>query len=170
LYLNNYITGCTIISKKEFIEKVLPLPKNTNFILHDYWLPLIVSQTNKIAYIEEPLIKYRQHKNNKIGSQKKSDTLKSLDEIRELFLRVKIEHFTTFIENEEKFEDKYRDLSKEALNYFKNLKEVKNFNFKNWNLFFKLYKYEKFSYTMQNFVILNLPAIARILFKLKKGE
>jgi glycosyltransferase involved in cell wall biosynthesis len=168
LYLNNYITGCTIISKKEFIEKVLPIPKNTNFILHDYWLPLMVSQNNKIAYIEEPLIKYRQHKNNKIGSQKKSDTLKSLDEIRELFLRVKIEHFTTFIENEEKFEDKYKDLSKRSLDYFKGLEKTKNFNFKNWNLFFKLYRYEKFSYTMQNFVILNLPAIARILFKLKK--
>lgn len=170
LYLNNYITGCTIISKKEFIDKILPLPKSTNFILHDYWLPLIVTQTDKIAYIEEPLIKYRQHKNNKVGSQKKSDTLKSLDEIRQLFLKVKIEHFTAFIENEEKFEEKYKKLNRKALEYFKHLETVKHINFKNWILFFKLYKYENFSYTMQNFAILNLPAISRILFKLKKGE
>ena len=27
LYLNNYITGCTLISRKEYIDKVLPSPK-----------------------------------------------------------------------------------------------------------------------------------------------
>lgn len=168
LYLNNYITGCTIISRKEFINKILPLPKSTNFILHDYWLPLMVTQSDKIAYIDEPLIKYRQHKNNKIGSQKKSDTLKSLDEIRQLFLKVKIEHFTVFIENEDKFDEKYKKLNKKSLEYFKHLEKVKYFNFGNWILFFKLYKYENFSYMIQNFAILNLPAISRILFKLKK--
>lgn len=167
LYLNNFITGCTIISKKIYIEKVLPIPKNTNYILHDYWLPLIISQNDKIAYIDEPLIKYRQHKNNKIGSQKKSDSLKSLDEIRELFLQVKIEHFTTFIENEDKFDEKHRALNKKSLKYFEHLKKVKNFNFRNWILFFKLYKYENFSYMIQNFAILNLPWISRILFRLK---
>lgn len=167
LYLNNYITGCTIISKKEYIDKVLPIPKSTGYILHDYWLPIIVSQEARLGYIEEPLIRYRQHKNNKIGSQKKSDSLKSLDEIRKLFLEVKLQHFTAFIENENKFDEAYKNLNRKSLEYFKHLEKVKNFNFRNWTLFFKLYKYENFSYKMQNFVILNLPGLARILFKLK---
>lgn len=169
LYLNNFITGCTIISKKEFIDDILPLPNTSKFVLHDYWIALIISQKGKIAYIEEPLIKYRQHKNNKIGSKKQSDTLKSIDEIRELFIRVKKEHFKVFIENEDKFENpKIKKLNKKALKYYEMLSNKKNINFRGWILFFKLYKYEGFSYTMQNFVILNMPIIARVLYKFKK--
>ena len=169
LYLNNFVTGCTMISKSKLIKDVLPLPNTSKYVLHDYWIPLIISQKGKIAYIEEPLIKYRQHKNNKIGSKKRSDELKSLDEIRKLFIQVKKEHFTVFIENNNKFIDKnIQDLNKKSLEYYEMLEKKKNFNFKNWNLFFKLYKYEGFSYKMQNFVILNLPFIARILYIFKK--
>lgn len=168
LYLNNFITGCTIISKKEFIEKVLPLPNTSKYVLHDYWIPLIISQYGKIDYIEEPLIKYRQHKNNKIGSKKRSDEIDKLDDIRKLFIEVKKEHFKVYIENEEKFiNNKTKKLNKLALKYYEMLETKNNFNFKNWGLFFKLYKYEEFVYKMQNFVILNLPCIARILFKFK---
>lgn len=169
LYLNNFVTGCTVISKKEYIKDVLPLPDTSKFVLHDYWIALIISQKGKISYIEEPLIKYRQHKNNKIGSRKQSDALRSIDEIRELFIKVKKEHFTVFIENEEKFEsEKVRKLSRKALKYYEMLSKKKNINFRGWLLFFKLYKYEEFSYTMQNFVILNIPIVAKILYKFKK--
>lgn len=169
LYLNNFITGCTILSKKEYIKDILPLPNTSKFVLHDYWISLILSQKGKISYIEEPLIKYRQHKNNKIGSKKQSDSLRSIDEIRELFIKVKKEHFTVFIENEEKFKsEKVRKLNRKALAYYEMLSKKKNINFRGWILFFKLYRYEEFSYTMQNFAILNMPVIARILYKLKK--
>ena len=138
-------------------------------MLHDYWISLILSQNGKIDYIEEPLIKYRQHKNNKVGSKKKSDELRSLDEIRKLFIEVKKEHFKVFIENEDKFtSEEVKKLNRKSLEYYEMLERKNNFNFKGWGLFFKLYKYEGFSYKMQNFAILNLPAITRILFKLKK--
>lgn len=169
LYLNNFVTGCTIISKKDFIKDVLPLPNTSKFVLHDYWIPLLLSQKHKISYIEEPLIKYRQHKNNKIGSKKKVDELKEFEEIRELFIRVKKEHFKVFIENEEKFiDEKIKKINVEALEYYEMLEKKKNMNFRKWILFFKLYKYEGFVYKMENFIILNLPMLARFLFKLRK--
>lgn len=169
LYLNNFITGCTMLSKKELIEEFLPLPNTSKFVLHDYWIPLILSQKHKITYIEEPLIKYRQHKNNKVGSKKKTDELKSIDEIRKLFIQVKKEHFTVFIENEEKFiDDKIKKLNRQALEYYEMLEKKKNFNFRKWGLFFKLYKYESFVYVMENFMILNMPFITKILYKFKK--
>lgn len=169
LYLNNFVTGCTIISKKELIDTYLPLPNTSKYVLHDYWISLILSQNGKIDYIEEPLIKYRQHKNNKVGSKKKSNELRTIDEIRKLFIEVKKEHFKVFIENEEKFlSEDIKKLNKKSLEYYEMLETKNNFNFKGWGLFFKLYKYEGFSYKMQNFAILNLPAIARILFKFKK--
>ena len=74
-----------------------------------------------------------------------------------------------FIENENKFNsEKVRELNKRALEYYEMLETKKNFNFKGWGLFIKLYKYEGISYTLQNFAILNLPAIAKILYKFKK--
>lgn len=169
LYLNNFVTGCTLISRKELINTFMPLPNTSKFVLHDYWISLIISQNGKIAYIEEPLIKYRQHKNNKVGSKKKSDELKSIDEIRSLFIQVKKEHFKVFIENEDKFKsEEVKKLNRKALEYYEMLETKKNINFKGWGLFIKLYKYEGLSYNLQNFAILNLPILAKILYKLKK--
>ena len=169
LYLNNFVTGCTIIARRELIEKSLPLPKTSKYVLHDYWISLIISQNGKISYVEEPLIKYRQHKNNKVGSKKKSDELKSIDEIRSLFIQVKKEHFKVFIENEDKFKsEEVKVLNRKALEYYEMLDTKKNINFKGWGLFIKLYKYEGLSYTLQNFAILNLPIIAKVLYKFKK--
>lgn len=169
LYLNNFITGCTMISKKELINSFMPLPNTSKFVLHDYWISLIISQNGKITYIEEPLIKYRQHKNNKVGSKKKSDELRTIDEIRSLFIQVKKEHFKVFIENEDKFKsEEIKKLNKKALEYYEMLETKKNINFKGWGLFIKLYKYEEFGYNLQNFAILNLPILAKILYKLKK--
>ena len=169
LYLNNYITGCTMLCKKSFIDLILPLPTRSKYVLHDYWVALIVSQHGKMSYIKEPLIKYRQHKDNKIGSKKRSDEITNFDELRYLFIDVKIEHFTVFVENENKFTSlDIRSLSKEALIYFENLRRVNIINFSKWKLFFELYKYEDFGYKMQNFLILNIPILARPLTMLKK--
>ena len=169
LYLNNYINGCTMLCKSSWINDFLPLPKTSKYVIHDYWIALVVSHRGKMAYIEKPTIKYRQHGKNQVGSSRKCDTLKTLDEIRELFIQVKLEHFETFIKNEKVFKSKeIRELNRKSLAYFMDLKNKKNFNFKNWKLFFKLYKYEDFKYKMLNFIILNMPAFARIAFKIRK--
>ena len=169
LYLNNFVTGCTVIARKELIEKALPLPKTSKYVLHDYWISLIASQNGKIEFIEEALIKYRQHKNNKVGSKKRSDTINSFKEMRDLFIDVKKQHFNVFIANENCFKDEeIRKLNRKSLEYFERLEKTKFINLKGWGLFFKLYKYEEFNYKMQNFLILNIPCITAMLFKIKK--
>ena len=45
--------------------------------------------------------------------------------------------------------------------------EKKNFNFKDWKIFHQLYKTETFRYYIENFIILNLPFIGKILFKIR---
>ena len=124
---------------------------------------------NHGATTYNPTIKYRQHGNNQVGSGRKSDTLETLDDIRDLFLQVKIEHFETFVKNEKSFKSKeIQKLNRESLAYFMELKKKNKINFKNWKLFFRLYKYEDFNYKMINFFILNIPCLARIAFKIKK--
>lgn len=169
LYLNNYVTGCTMLMKKDIISKVLPLPKSTKYVLHDYWIALIASQSGKVTFLNEPTIKYRQHKNNKVGSKKRTESIKTLKEIRKLFIEVKKEHFKCFIENEDKFEkQETKELNRKALAYFENLEKHKYFCFKGWKLFRKLYKYEDFSYRLENFLILNTPILVAPIFKIRK--
>ena len=67
-YLYNCMTGCTILSKKKYLEKILPLPANSKYMPHDYWIGLMVSLNGKVGYIKEKYIKYRQHGNKQIGT------------------------------------------------------------------------------------------------------
>lgn len=169
LYLNNYVTGCTMLMKKEIISKVLPLPKNSKYVLHDYWIALIISQSGKLDFLNEATIKYRQHKNNRVGSKKKTESLNTLTQIRKLFIEVKKEHFSVFVENEDKFEkQETKNLNRQALEYYKDLEKHKYLYFKSWRLFKKLYKYEDRKYALENFLILNLPLVVAPIFIIRK--
>ena len=165
LYLNNFVTGCTIFCKSSWINKILPIPKNSKYILHDYWLALIVAMKGKIVYEEQPTIKYRQHSSNSIGSKTVSKSMNSIDEIRGLFIEVKLEHFKIFLENKDKFPEEINKLSDTALKYYKKLSENKKVNIRDLILFFKLYKYENFVYKMENLIILNFRLLGKLLFK-----
>lgn len=166
-YLYNCITGCTILSKKELLSKILPFPKSSKYMVHDYWIGLMVSLNGKIGYIRETYIKYRQHGNNQIGTEKISHKLKKLEQVRNLFIDVKLGIFTTYVENEERFPEEFKKQNKQALEYYKMIKNKKNFNFIGWNIFYKLYKEETFLYFIENFVILNMPFFARIVFSIR---
>ena len=171
LYLNNFVTGCTMLVKSKWINEFLPFPKNSKYILHDYWISLIVSQSGKIGYLDEATVKYRQHKDNQIGSKTKSEQMKTLDEVRKLFIDVKLDHFKTFIENNEKFKSaSYKELNKKALTYYEELEQVKNFRLKGIFFFFKLYQYETFDYKIKNLAILHFPGIARSRFQKMKEK
>lgn len=166
-YLYNCMTGCTIISRKNWIDKVLPFPTNSKYMIHDYWLGLVIALNGKVGYIEEPYILYRQHEKNQVGSKKASKTASKLEKVRNISINTRIGTFETYVMHEEIFDEKLRKQNKKALEYFKMLKNKKNFNFRQWGIFFRLYKYESFSQYIKNFMVLNLPWIVKIVFDLK---
>ena len=166
-YLYNCVTGCTILGKSSFIKDILPIPSKSKYVVHDYWMGLIMSLKGKIAYIPEKYIKYRQHGNNQIGTNKISHGFKKLDQVRELFINVKLGVFGTYVENNNRFPKIIQELNIKALRYFKNVQTKKYFNFKDWKVFHELYKEETVSYYILNFIIMNLPAIGRPLFKIR---
>ena len=168
-YLYNCVTGCTILSKKEFIEKILPVPYKSKYVAHDHWMGLMVSLYGKMVYMPEKYIKYRQHGNNQIGTDKISHKFTKLDQVRNLFIEVKLGVFGTYVENNNRFPEEIQKLNTKALNYYKMLEKKKNFNFKNWGVFHKLYKNETFMYYIENFLIMNMPFIGRGLFKVRHG-
>lgn len=166
-YLYNCMTGCTILSKKEFLDKILPLPTNSKYMIHDYWMGLVISLNGKIGYLEETYIKYRQHGNNQVGTDKISHKFKKLEQVRNLFIDVKLGIFETYVQNPNIFPEELQLLNQKALDYFKMLQTKKHFNFKGWSIFYKLYKTETFLYFIENFVILNMPFLAKIAFHIR---
>ena len=167
-YLYNCITGCTLMSKKKYLEKIIPIPMDSKYVIHDTWIGLIVALNGKIAYLDEATIKYRQHGNNQVGSNHTSHKYTKLNQVRELFIDVKYQLFNTYINNSSIFTKDLQKQNEKALKYFKMLKNKKYINFRGWNVFYKLYKTETFKYYIENFIILNLPILASITFKLRR--
>lgn len=166
-YLYNCVTGCTLMTKKKFIKDILPIPTTSKYVIHDTWIGLVTLLNGKIDYLDETTIKYRQHGNNQVGTDKISHKFTKLKDVRNLFIEVKYSLFKTYVENERVFDEKLKEQNKKALQYFEMLKTKKYFNFKQWNIFHKIYKTEKPMYYIENFAILNLPCLANIAFKIR---
>ncbi len=160
-YLYNCITGCTMIAKTSMLEKILPLPNNKD-ILHDYWIGLVTSLIGKIEYLDVATIKYRQHPKNQVGVSRYTDRFKTFDEKRNYIIDLKIAKFTTYCENKSYFSKELRTLNKEAVEYFSLVKKKKNLNFKNWETYNKIFKYDSFGYYMFYFFMYNFPCIYRL--------
>lgn len=65
LIKRNVATGATMAFKSSMIENIIPIPER---VVHDAWIAFICSLYGKTQIIDEPLILYRQHENQQIGS------------------------------------------------------------------------------------------------------
>ncbi|PKL19091.1 MAG: hypothetical protein CVV49_02490 [Spirochaetae bacterium HGW-Spirochaetae-5] len=63
----NYVTGCTVLFKRDILEKAFPF---IDTISHDWWIALHASINGGIASVNTPLVLYRQHPGNTIGAEK----------------------------------------------------------------------------------------------------
>lgn len=68
LMVQNNITGCTVMVNRKALEVSMPIPEAA--IMHDWWIGCKVLQFGgRVSFVAEPLIKYRQHSSNAIGSK-----------------------------------------------------------------------------------------------------
>ena len=75
---NIAIIMCTYNGEKHIAEQIESIMNNTykDFVkdyssgirMHDWWIGLIASAFGEVIYIDESLLKYRQHVNNEVGS------------------------------------------------------------------------------------------------------
>lgn len=164
-YLYNCITGCTTVGKSSMIKQFVPIPTESRHLIHDHWIGIIISLKGKVTYIPEKLILYRQHGKNQVGTDKISHKYQKIQDIKKLFIAVKMGIFGTYVKYEEKFPEELQKFNRQAQNYYNMLGEKRWFNFRNWKTFHKLYKDETFMYYIENFAILNLTGLANIIFK-----
>jgi hypothetical protein len=65
LVRRNFVTGATMAFRSNFLPDVLPIPQGW---VHDGWIALMISLQSRLAFIDEPLVRYRQHGANQIGA------------------------------------------------------------------------------------------------------
>ena len=68
ILVQNVITGCTMVISKDLKEKSLPIPAGV--IMHDWYLAICAAAFGNIYYLDIPLVGYRKHGKNVIGSRK----------------------------------------------------------------------------------------------------
>ena len=66
--IQNIVTGCTIMINRACAEKSLAVFDMDKIIMHDWWLALVASCFGEIVCVDEPLILYRQHGDNSVGT------------------------------------------------------------------------------------------------------
>jgi hypothetical protein len=66
------VTGATMAFRSAFVKLALPIPANIAMI-HDGWIALTIGAVADVVFIEEPLIKYRQHERQQIGAPKRAN-------------------------------------------------------------------------------------------------
>ncbi|MGI6153639.1 MAG: glycosyltransferase family 2 protein [Christensenellaceae bacterium] len=67
LLAQNNVTGCTVMINRALAD--LWTKDDPRIIMHDWWLALIAAEFGKIIYIDQPLVKYRQHTGNEVGAK-----------------------------------------------------------------------------------------------------
>lgn len=61
------VTGATMAFRAQFRTLALPIPDDLPMI-HDGWIALMIAAVADVSFIEQPLIKYRQHEQQQIGA------------------------------------------------------------------------------------------------------
>lgn len=129
----NSVTGCTMLICTDIAKLALPFPDFRAYV-HDHWMTLIAATQGRISYSESPLISYRIHGNNQIGSsllkgvEDKKTYLENklrieeqkylvLAEKRDLFDEVMQDEVQQYIDNMEARQDFFRKIN--AKNYIK---------------------------------------------------
>ena len=65
---SNLVTGCTAVINEELALKVLPIPAQA--IMHDWWMAIAAVAYGRRLFIDQPLVRYRQHDANTIGASR----------------------------------------------------------------------------------------------------
>ena len=69
LLTSNLVTGCTAMFNPALAKLAVPIPKEA--VMHDWWIAIVASAFGKIGFVDEALVKYRQHAVNTVGAKPK---------------------------------------------------------------------------------------------------
>lgn len=65
----NQVTGCAMLVNRVLLRQALPLPDAA--VMHDWWCALLAAGGGR-RFIDQPLVRYRQHGANQLGAKGRS--------------------------------------------------------------------------------------------------
>jgi len=68
LLKRNIATGATMAFRAKYKNAIIPIPNDIPRMIHDGWIAMIISVVAKGIFLDERLIKYRQHGEQQIGA------------------------------------------------------------------------------------------------------
>ena len=72
LLVQNNVTGCMMLLNRPLIDLVLRYGHPENMFMHDWFIALTASAFGRIIFLDQPLVRYRQHGGNAIGASRSS--------------------------------------------------------------------------------------------------
>jgi len=82
LLSQNVVTGATMAFRAEFRKTFTPIPEGIPNLIHDGWISLVIAGAAEVVFIDEPLIKYRQHAAQQLGIGYEATLSQDFDERR----------------------------------------------------------------------------------------
>jgi hypothetical protein len=91
--------------RSKIIPEIFPVPQLVEELIHDGWISLWLSMENRIGFLNDPLIRYREHAAQQVGLNGKGEAVTLWDR----FTRNRVQKLS-------KIEKKYKD-SQALLSY-----------------------------------------------------
>lgn len=95
LLSQNVVTGATLAFRAELRKNFTPIPENIPNLIHDGWISLVIATASQVVFLDEPLIKYRQHSAQQLGIDYGKHDAEDFDQRRQRYTAS-----IKFIENE----------------------------------------------------------------------
>lgn len=129
----NFVTGCAVIFNKSLLSLALPVPSEV--IMHDWWLSLLASSAGRLEYVDQALVKYRQHSSNEVGAKPIFSSLFSFKDGWKGRLRRGEKHFVEGISQArqliKRIEERSIPISRDVENciaFYSNISEIERFD------------------------------------------
>jgi len=68
LLKGNIVAGPTMAFRARYNKVITPIPSDIPGMFQDGWISIVLSMTSKCVFLNEPLVKYRQHAEQQIGA------------------------------------------------------------------------------------------------------
>ena len=82
LLVQNNVTGCTLIMNAALGKLIAARAKAKDLFMHDWFIALSAASFGRIAFVNRPLTRYRQHGDNAIGASARPLLLRGIDALR----------------------------------------------------------------------------------------
>ena len=82
ILLRGYVvTGATLAIRSKIIPEIFPVPQLIEELIHDGWISLWLSMENRIGFLNDPLIRYREHAAQQVGLNGKGEAVTLWDRL-----------------------------------------------------------------------------------------